>query len=142
MNFMKVIFEDSKKILLRLDTGEEIIKSLIEFFGGKEVSASFTALGAVAWAELAFYDRTLKQYTKRRAEEDMEILNVTGNIAWLSNQPVVHAHGTFGRKDFSVIGGHVISAEVSATCEIHLRLLPRRIEREPDKEKNLNLLAP
>ena len=139
---MKIVTDEPEKILLRLDPGEEIVGELVKFFALRKIGgAEFTALGAVAWVELAFYDRKLKDYAKQRVEGDLEILNLTGNVSWLAGSPIVHAHGTFGRSDFSVIGGHVAAAAVSATCEIDLRLFKGEIKRERNEDSGLNLLT-
>jgi predicted DNA-binding protein with PD1-like motif len=139
---MKVILTNPGRMIARLNSGEEIVTALVKFaklkrFGGAE----FTAIGAAAWAELAYFNRKRQQYIKKRFKEDLEILNIVGNIAWFNSQPIVHAHGVFGRKNFSIIGGHVIAVETSATCEIMLRFYNKMVNRKYNGQIGLNLLA-
>ena len=52
----------------------------------------------------------------------------------------LHAHGSFGRTDFSVIGGHVFKLVTLATCEIFLIKLDGEMKRKNNPDLQLNLL--
>jgi predicted DNA-binding protein with PD1-like motif len=152
--------------VLRLKTGEELITTLQDFARRSNVrGAWFWAIGATDDLVLAFYDLTKKQYLTKRFRQRLEILNITGNLAKTDiltfsrmsecrlrgfgknkrridlqgEETAVHAHGVFGKPDFSVIGGHVVSCRVSATCEVYLEKLSA-LRRAPDSKTGLNLL--
>ena len=138
---MQIVLKDSRHYILRFDKGEEIVAGLLEFAELNEVkAAAFNGIGAANYAELGFFDLEKKTYEKQVFAEEVEIISLIGNLAVLAGRPVLHVHGSFGRRDFSVVGGHVIGLRVSVTCEILLTLLDGRLERRPDSGLNLNLL--
>ena len=51
-------------------------------------------------------------------KEQMEVTTLLGNVKLKAGQPVVHVHGTFSRRDMSVVGGHVVSATVFPMLEL------------------------
>jgi predicted DNA-binding protein with PD1-like motif len=152
--------------VLRLKTGEELITTLQDFARRSNVrGAWFWAIGATDDLTLAFYDLATKKYFAKRFRQRFEILNVTGNIAKTDiltfsrmsecrlrgfgkskrridlqgEEIAVHAHGVFGKPDFSVIGGHVVSCRISATCEVYIQKTAP-IKRIADPKTGLNLL--
>src|SRR5258708_2072457 len=139
---MRVVFQDTGCYVLRFDLEEEVMEGLLEFAAQNEIdAASLTGIGACSFIELAFYNPTAKNYDKREFSEELEICSLLGNIALLEGKPVLHAHGIFGKKDFSTIGGHVLKLVVSATCEIVLTKLEGTLLRKHNEKMNLNLLA-
>jgi len=101
----------------------------------------FFGIGACSSIDLAFYNPHIKDYRKKPFAEDFEIINLTGNGGLMDGAPVLHAHGSFGRNDFSIIGGHVTKIVVSVTCEIFLTKLEGTIERKQDADLHLNMLV-
>ena len=139
---MKIIYEDELKAILRFDRGEELMSGLINFAKSSDLPAgTFTGLGACDFVELSYYDLGAREYVKKEFKEDLEITNVTGNISWQGENPAVHMHGTFSKKNFSAIGGHVSKMLVSGTCEVHLQKIAEIIVRGHDEETGLNLLS-
>ncbi len=128
-------------MFMRLKKGDEFITSLKQITQNEHITAShFTAIGACGELTLSYYNLKEKKYEDHLFNEDMEITGIVGNCGWMNDEPIIHAHGTFGRKDLSVIGGHVKNLIVSATCEITLSILPGKIERKFDAETGLNLI--
>ncbi|MBN1858608.1 DUF296 domain-containing protein [Candidatus Bipolaricaulota bacterium] len=56
--------------------------------------------------------------------EPLELLSVQGNIGHDGTKRVVHCHVTLAREDGSVVGGHLLSATVHNTVELHVIPLP------------------
>jgi predicted DNA-binding protein with PD1-like motif len=138
---MKVINQSYNNILFRFDIGEEVINTLSTYCLENTVkAASFSALGACGEITLAYYNLETKHYEDHTFNEDLEILNLTGNVAVMEDKYIIHCHGVFGRNDCSVIGGHVKTLTVSATCELIMTKLEGKIERAHDKKTGLNLL--
>ena len=50
-----------------------------------------------------------------------------------------HLHMSAGNGRGEVFGGHLNRAEVSATCEMIIRILPGEVDRYADAETGLNL---
>jgi predicted DNA-binding protein with PD1-like motif len=139
---MKVIVEDQGHAILRFDKDEEIFAGLSQYAKEKKVpSAFFTCIGSCGAVELGYYNPHLKDYRKKPFVEELEIISFTGNIGWSGAEPAIHAHGMFGRTDFSVFGGHVFSLKTLATAEIHLTILSGTANRSLNTDYNLNLLG-
>jgi predicted DNA-binding protein with PD1-like motif len=127
--------------LIRLSKDDELIEILTKLAVSSNLhAAQFSAIGACNKLVLSYYNLDEKKYEDHEFDEDMEITGIIGNIGWMDGKPIIHAHGTFGRKDLSVSGGHVKKLVVSATCEITLTQLPQKIERAFDPETGLNLI--
>ncbi len=138
---MKIILQDSRRYVLRFDKGEEVFAGLTEFASKNQVqAATFWGIGTVSEADLGFYNSFLKQYRSKPILENFEILSLIGNISMLDGKPSLHAHGSFGRTDFSVVGGHVFKLVTLATCEIFLIKLDGEMRRKNNPDLQLNLL--
>lgn len=126
---------------LRLMKGEEVVSSIIQFTAKENIrSAAFFGLGAICSFELGYYDLKTRKYEKEKFEEDMEVGNITGNIASLDGKPFVHTHVTVSGKDLKAYTGHLFSAEVALTLELFVFTASAGIERKMDAEIGLNLL--
>ncbi|HXF49730.1 MAG TPA: PPC domain-containing DNA-binding protein [Verrucomicrobiae bacterium] len=126
---------------LRLGKGEEVVSSIVEFATKENISSgAFFGLGAINNFELGYYDLKTCKYEKEKFEEDMEVGNITGNIAALDGKPFVHAHVTVSGKNLKAFTGHLFSAEVALTLEIFVFTSFAKIERKMDAEIGLNLL--
>jgi len=139
---MKAILQEESKFILRFDRGEEVLTEIAKFMEEKKISAcSFTGLGACAGMEMAFYNDHVKEYRKKPFYDELEIINLNGNGALMDGKPILHAHGIFGKNDFTTIGGHVFSLTVAVTCEIFLTVVKGEIKRALDADSKLNLMV-
>lgn len=138
---MKVIFEKENTTLVRIVRGEEIMATLISYCKEKNISGGWIqGLGAVDKAEISYYEIETQKYMKRTFGEAFEITNLTGNIAVLDSNPVIHAHIGLAKKDYTTIGGHLHSARVSGTGEILITVFEKTLTRSKDDETGLTLL--
>jgi hypothetical protein len=139
---MKVVLQDSRRYILRFDKGEEVLEGLQRFMKEQTISAcAFFGVGACSEIELGFFNTHLKNYRKKPFTQDMEIISFSGNGGLMDGETVLHAHGSFGGTDFTIIGGHVFKLVVSITCEIFLIHLDGALERKLNSDFNLNLLV-
>ena len=92
--------------------------------------------------EIGYYDIADKKYKFKTFKEELEVLDLTGNIGIMDNKTVFHIHGSFSRHDLSVIGGHVNKLIVNFTLELFLHKMSTTIYRKHDPEIGLNLLKP
>ncbi len=135
---MKVVIQDNRRYILRFDRGEEVIAALKQFLADQKITAcAFNGLGACSDLELAYFNFSKKEYEKKIFQEDLEIVSLTGN----GGNGALHMHGSFGKTDFSLIGGHISKLLVSLTCEIFLIKLEGELKRELNADLNLNLLV-
>ena len=126
---------------LRLEKGEEVLSSIVQFAAKENIgSGAFFGLGAINNFELGYYDLKSRRYEKEKFEEDMEVGNITGNIASSDGKPFVHTHVTVSGKDLKAYTGHLFTAEVALTLEIFVFTASVEIERKMDAATGLNLL--
>jgi predicted DNA-binding protein with PD1-like motif len=129
------------KYVLRLESGDDILQSLRQFAAKKRLGASLLeGIGSLSKVKLGHYDFKTKQYKYQAFEDDLEIVNLTGNIATMNGQPLPHVHVTLGRRDFSVIGGHLDEGSSANMVEIGIWKLPGKLLKAKDEEIGLNVL--
>lgn len=123
---------------MRLFKGEELIESVKEVCIREKVSSgTLQAIGAVQKAILGYFDMERKHYLQ--VECRGEVVSCMGNIAEKDGDLVVHLHAVIGDKDGNCKGGHVFSAEASATLEIFIANVPG-LSRALDEDTGLFLL--
>ncbi len=138
---MKEILMDGSKYVLSLKPGEEVIGELKEFCRVNDIKAGyFWVIGAVEKVSLAWYDLSGKEYVTKTIEENLEIASVTGNIAMMSDEIIIHAHGVFSDKEMQTVAGHVNKMIISGAGEVLMMKLEGKIEREFSEELGLNLM--
>ena len=131
-----------KSYALILRRGDEVATALAEFARRERVvNAHFDAIGAVVDPEVAWFDPAHGQYKGITRHEQMEVLNLSGDIALADNdQPVVHAHVVLGASDGSSWGGHLLRATVSPTLEVFVTSFPDALHKKLDPETGLQLI--
>lgn len=131
------------RYVLSLDNHVEIVEALIAFCREKQIHAgSITGIGAIGEATFRFLDPATKQYVDKTFDEQMEITNLTGNISEKDGKPYLHVHITASRRDYTCIGGHLLSARVNGACELLVDDFGEvRLGRRFDGETGLNLYA-
>jgi hypothetical protein len=128
--------------LVRLEIGEEVVTSLGSLVRQKRIRSGWLlGIGAVDNVTLGVYDLKRRQYAKRTFKGDHELVNLTGDISWLGQDPVLHIHAVIADPKLKTYGGHLFSARTCVTVEVVLVPWPTRIERKPDVQTGLNLLA-
>jgi len=129
------------KFVLRLESGDDILHSIRQFATAKRLGASLLeGIGSLSKVKLGHYDFKRKKYSYETFEDDLEILNLSGNIASMNRQPLPHVHVTLGRRDFSVIGGHMDEGSSANMVEIGVWKLPGKLVKAKDDEIGLNVL--
>ena len=134
--------DNERAFALIYKVGDEVMAGLKQFAKEhKPRSAHFTAIGAFSDAVLAYFEWESKQYKDIPVKEQVEVLTLSGDIAWKDDgEPVVHAHVVVGRSDGSTRGGHLKSAHVRPTLEVVLVEYPKHLERKHDPQTGLALI--
>jgi len=136
-------FDLGGDLLLVVDRGEELHTQLNNWAQQSSCkSAWLTGLGGASGITLGYYDLAGKTYHWQTFDEELEILSLTGNLSIVDGQPFWHIHGTFGRADYSVIGGRIKELTIGLTGELHITPLAPDITREYDAATGLKLLCP
>lgn len=139
--------------LLSLDKGEELISLLTDFAEKENINfASVTGIGAASKVVLAVFDTGEKRYIERKFSGNLEIVSLMGNITQTKPEtedlkpetgnwePKTHLHCVIAGDDLSAHAGHLVSAEISVTCELVLVVSKENIERKKDDETGLMLI--
>lgn len=133
--------EGPRTLAVVLDTGDEVLKSLLQVAKEHDLSAaSFTGLGALQELVLGYFDWEKKDYRKIPIREQVEILNLTGNIALSDGEPKLHPHIVVGKADGTAHGGHLLEGIVRPTLEVVVMETPAHLHRRSDPETGLALL--
>jgi uncharacterized protein len=126
---------------IRLEDGDDILLSLRKFVESKGIKAGLLeGIGSLKKVRLGYYDFETRKYSWQTFEEDMEILNLTGNVSIKDATYLPHVHVSLGRKDFSVLGGHLDEGSEANMVEVFVRKLPGELVKAHDEKIGLNVL--
>jgi len=127
--------------LIRLEIGEEVVASLGSFVRERKIRSGWLqGIGAIDQVTVGTYDIKHRRYVKKTFAGDQELLNMTGNIAWLGRDPVLHIHALIADQSHKVSGGHLFSGRTCVTVEVVVQPWTVRVTRAPDAGTGLNLL--
>ena len=131
----------SFKYAVSLDNHVEIMEALAAFCKENEIYAgSVSGIGAISEATFRFLDPVTKKYVDKTFSEQMEITCLIGNISQKDGKPYLHVHVTAGRRDYTCVGGHLLSARVNGACELLVEdFFEASLGRRFDDETGLNL---
>ena len=126
--------------MLRIDIGEEITESLEKLCEREGIRlAQVSAIGAADHAVIGVYDLREQQYHREELNGFMEIASLAGSVTEKDGKPYIHLHATLADQQHALHGGHVIALRVGATCEMFVRVLAGKVNREKDGELGINL---
>ncbi len=139
---MKIAFDTKEKTIVQFEKGDEPIALLTALAEERGFSFTFSMIGGCSEVELAYYDIDTKAYaSKTHSARNIEVLTITGNVAWIEDKAWVHAHGVFGDDDHNCFGGHVNRLIISATGETVVEWLPEKLEKKADPVSGLKLFC-
>ena len=131
------VFEDA--ILVRLDKGDEIVKSLLEVAKREGVTlASVSGIGATDDFEVGVFDLERSDYEHFRFGGNHEIVSLVGNVTEKDGAPYLHLHITCAGEGGKIVGGHLMEGRISLTAEIFLHKASGRAERLRDEALGIN----
>lgn len=126
---------------LRIDRGEEIVGSVMEFCTENGIKAGLiSGLGSVFEAELGLFDVDAKKYNKTELKGIYEIASLNGNVSQMDQNTYLHIHAVLSDKECRAFGGHFERGIVAATCEIIITPIDGNPGRKFDEKVGLNLL--
>jgi len=134
--------KQGSNFVLRLEQGDDILKTLRDFSDTQKIKAAFfEGIGSLYRAKLGHYDfKDTKTYKYETFDEDLEILTLSGNVSTMNGHALPHAHITLGRRDFSVIGGHLEEDSLANMVEVNLVGMVGKLEKAKDSSIGLNLM--
>ena len=124
-----------------LPRGADIHKAIIEIATKERIAtAKVVGIGGVDRARIGYFNTRAKKYEEHDYRGFMEVTSLLGNITSKDGGPFLHLHGTFGRRDMSVIGGHLISARVMPILEVVITPTTNKALRRFDEAVGLNVI--
>ena len=137
---MYKFIQDGDKFIISIDNHQEILSALAAFCQEQGILAGEVhGIGAVNKATLRFLNPVTKKYVDKTFEEQMEASSLVGNISEKDGKVYLHVHANFGRADYTVVGGHLLSATLNGACELVVTRFHCKIDRQFDDETGLNL---
>jgi uncharacterized protein len=103
-------------------------------------ASSFSGIGGFRSAVLGYYDVDRQKYVDILVDEQVEVLSLTGDISLENEHRLVHAHVVCGRRDGSVVGGHLQHGVVRPTLEIMVTETPAHLKQSFDPKAGLALI--
>ena len=133
-------FDASRDLMVRLEHDADLVQSITELAGSKAIAAgSFTAIGALKRARLAYYDQRNHEYREIKIDSPHEMASCTGNISLKDGKPFAHVHVVLADETGNTRAGHLLEGIVFA-AEVHMRRLTGpRLERKHDEVTRLSL---
>ena len=135
-----VSFDLARNFMVRVKHDSDLIQFTTELAKTNEIEvATFTAIGALKSAKLAFYDQEKRKYREIELDGPFEIASCIGNISMKNATPFVHMHVVLSEKEGNTRAGHLLEGIVFA-AELHLQELKRaKLERKDDEVTGLSL---
>ena len=129
------------RYILSVDNHQEISEALAAFCRERDIRCGIVGgIAAISQATFRFLDPAIKQYVDKTFEEQMEITCLTGNISRKDGEVYLHLHVTASRRDYTCIGGHLLTARVNGACELYVEDYGMDgVDRKFDPETGLNL---
>ena len=141
MQWKQIGPDDPRTFVMVFARGDEVSSGLAAVSHQLELqAASFTAIGALDRAVLAWFNPAEQKYEQHSFADQMEVLSLAGNIVNHSGKPKVHAHVVLGFRDFHTRGGHLVEARVNPTLEVVLVEMPQHLRRRHDPAVGLPLI--
>ena len=131
----------NSRYIVSLDNHVELVEAIADFCKKRKIKAGqITGIGAVSEATFRFLDPATKKYVDKTFQEQMEITNITGNISEKDKEVYLHIHITCSRRDYTSIGGHLLSARINGACELLIDAFnTTAVGRYADEQTGLNL---
>lgn len=124
-----------------LKSGSKLPEEVVALAKKEKIStALLSAIGGVDELRVAYFNHGTKKYEDHDYHEELEVTSLLGNVTIKDGKPFVHIHGTFGRRDMSVVGGHVVSATVHPLLELVVTPTTNKAVRRFDDEVGLSVI--
>ena len=131
---------DKNKVLIVLEKGDEILDSIYKVTKNLDIKFGWiNGIGAVENIIIGAYSTSIKNYIKKEFDGEFELISMLGNITIKKGDPFVHIHVTISDEECNAFGGHLFSANITATCEIMLQISNKPIHRKNCSEIGLYL---
>ncbi len=127
--------------VLVLDPGEHALEKITSYLTQRRIFAGrLSAIGGFRQVELKYYNTQTLQYEQQEMKKQVEVVNLTGNIALLDGKPFIHAHVTVSDWEYRSYSGHLGEGIVDPTLEVFLTQFDGVITRWQNEQTGLDEL--
>ncbi len=141
---MRSIETKSNRIIIgKVEPGEDLMDSILEMVKKHNIkSGIINCIGALKKFTIGFFEINSKKYKLETFNENVELITCMGNIVYKDDEPIIHLHVSLGRKDYTIIGGHLSKPSiVSVTGEVSIFEIDEKLNRTNDPQFDLTLLS-
>lgn len=122
-------------LVVVMDQGDEAMAALTQAVREHGImAAQVTAVGGFRSAELGFFDPDRLDVDRIPVTEQVEVLNLMGDVAEANGEAVLHLHAVLGRRDGSTVGGHLLRGHVWPTLEVIVTEVPGELAKVADPQ--------
>ena len=126
-------------VYARFDRGEELTEQLQKLAEAESIRLGHVrALGATDDFTVGVYDVEERVYHPLTYTGAHEIVSLTGTVTTMDGKYYSHLHMSAANAAGQVVGGHLNTCRISATCELVLEITDGTVERKRDPESGLN----
>src|SRR5258708_27516639 len=133
---------DGYNYLIRLQRGERLSAALEQFIVETKIEGAWlSGLGAATDITLGFFNLNLKDYKWRTFGQMMEVVSLTGNLAYDDVGKIMfHLHGVFADDEYQTVAGQLKDLVACATLELFVHRSYEPMHRIRGDETGLQLL--
>ncbi|PWW29353.1 PPC domain-containing DNA-binding protein [Chryseobacterium sp. AG844] len=125
--------------IVSIENQSNIVETLTDFIQNQNIRAGeVTGIGAVSEATLRFFNPATKKYVDRTFKEQMEVVNISGNVSEIEGKQTPHLHITLGRQDYTALAGHLLEAKIQGAGEFIFYPLATRVVKIKNEETGIN----
>jgi uncharacterized protein len=119
---VKVVKQGAERTIgLVFERGEEPLAELERYAQEQALDTSrFAATGALEEVRVGYFDRECRTYREMDISGRVVVVALVGDIDSRGEQPRIHAHVVFERRDGSICGGHLLHARACPQLELVL----------------------
>ena len=121
---MQYAMDTSAKVMvIKLDAGEKVVGSLKAVFEKEGIRSAIIlcGIGMLSEFELGYFDG--HSHKARAFTTPHELTSMSGSLAYVDGQPMIHLHATLGNEAHQVVGGHFGDGTVGVLAEITVAVL-------------------
>ena len=126
-------------VAVRLDRGDEISDCLLQVAEREKIAfASVSGIGATDDVTVGVFDLKENTYLPFSYRDNHEITSLDGSLTRKDGKPYAHLHITCVGPNGQTVGGHLLKAVISLTCEIFIREVNGTVGRRYDEKAHIN----